>query len=273
MVTSTRPDVSLRDVTVRFRMSYDRSLTIPGHLRDLFRRFASGHRPRYFTALDGVTFDLHAGEVVGVIGPNGSGKSTLLRTISGVYAPDAGQVEVTRRVSALLTLGTGFDLNLDGRDNIRLNGLFHGRSLAEIEARMPEIIEFAEVGEFIEQPMKYYSSGMISRLSFAMTLFNEPDVLLIDETLSVGDLAFQQKSKSAMREMLRRSRLQVVVSHDLDFIQTACTRAIALEGGRVVDDGSPGAVVAAYRQRVASGRPPARGKIAAAGFDEVHRDV
>lgn len=254
-------DVVLQDVTVRFRMSYDRSATIPGHFQDLVCRLRNGYNPRFFTAIDGISIDFRAGEVVGIIGPNGSGKSTLLRVISGIYAPDSGTVVVKGRVSALLSLGTGFDVKLTGRDNIRLSGLYHGYSLREVERRMHEIIEFAELGEFIDQPMKYYSNGMISRLTFSVMLFTEPDIILIDETLSVGDLAFQEKSRIAMREMLNRARLQVIVSHNLEFIETTCTRAIALEGGTVVADGTPTEVVLAYQRRVASGEPPRRGRV------------
>lgn len=242
--------ILLRDVMLRFRMSYDKSVSIAGHARDIWRWIARGVAPHYFVALQDISLEVRRGEILGIIGPNGCGKSTLLRTIAGIYHPDAGVVDVAGKVSVLLTLGTGFDINLSGRSNIMLNGLFQGMSKSEIAAKMEMIVDFADIGEHIDHPMKYYSSGMMSRLSFAMTLAMEPDILLIDETLSVGDLAFSRKSKSAMAGMRERASIQLIVSHDLDFLAKTCTRVIAMQAGRIIDDGPPAHVIDGYRKRV-----------------------
>lgn len=240
--------INLVDVSVSFRMSYNRTESIAGAVSEGWRRLAKGWKPKLFSALKSVSLSVRDGEVIGVIGPNGSGKSTLLRTISGIYHPDSGIVQTQGRVSALLSLGTGFDTRLNGYDNIRLLGLIQGLSLQEIEDVMPTIVEFADIGDHIEKPMKYYSTGMISRLGFSMILAMEPDILLIDETLSVGDLAFQEKSKEAMRRMMKRARCQVIVSHSLDFVERTCSRVIWINAGRIVADGEPSFVIKAYQE-------------------------
>ncbi len=251
--------ISLDRVTLRFRMSYDRTESIVGALGEAARRMLRRWRPRYFEALRDVSLAVGEGEIVGVIGVNGSGKSTLLRTISGIYHPDAGSVRVSGRVSALLSLGTGFDVRLSGVENARILGLMHGLSLAEIEAMVPGILQFAGIGEFAEVPMKYYSTGMMSRLSFSMIVAMEPDILLIDETLSVGDLQFQEKSKTAMNDLMRRASCQMLVSHDLGLIERACTRVIWMQAGAIIFDGEPAAAVDRYREALqrAAARPSA----------------
>jgi ABC-type polysaccharide/polyol phosphate transport system ATPase subunit len=238
--------IDLRDVSVRFRMSYDQAKSLPEILVQTGKRIVGSWTPRYHTALDGVTLQARTGDVIGVLGPNGAGKSTLLRTISGIYHPDAGTVSVDGRVSALLQLGTGFNNALPGRDNIILGGLTLGFSLTEIKERMGMILEFADIGDFIDVPMRYYSSGMIARLSFAMVVSMEPDILLIDETLSVGDLSFQKKSQAAMRKLLAKASCQFIVSHSLPTIEALCTRAIYVSGGRILADGTPKDVIAEY---------------------------
>jgi ABC-type polysaccharide/polyol phosphate transport system ATPase subunit len=238
--------IRLEDVSVRFRMSYHKARTMSQVLVELGRRTARRWRPDYFTALDRVNVIIGTGEIVGVIGRNGSGKSTLLRTISGIYYPDSGNVSVSGKVSALLQLGTGFNIMLNGRDNIILGGLTLGLSRAEIDYRMDTIIEFAELGEFIDVPMRYYSSGMMSRLSFAMVVSLEPDILLIDETLSVGDLGFQKKSKVAMRHLLEKASCQMIVSHDMATIERLCTRTILVDAGKILLDDLPSIVVREY---------------------------
>lgn len=199
-----------------------------------------------FHALSNISLCIREGEVVGVIGRNGCGKTTLLRTIAGIYQPDTGRVKVEGRVSALLSLGTAFNTSLSGRENIILGGLTLGLRLREIESKSQEIIAFAELGEFIDVPMRYYSSGMMSRLSFALVIAIEPDILLIDETLSVGDISFQNRSRSAMHSLLEQASLQMIVSHDLNTIRKVCTRVIWIESGCIAMDGTPTEVVDQY---------------------------
>jgi ABC-type polysaccharide/polyol phosphate transport system ATPase subunit len=244
------PCIQLKDVSLRFRMSYHNSLSMPQHVAEWGRRLTGKWKPEYFPALTDINLRVDRGEVLGVLGRNGAGKSTLLRTISGIYYPDAGTVTVDGRISALLQLGTGFNNSLSGRENIILGGLTLGFSMAQIQERMQLIIDFSEVGDFIDVPVRYYSSGMISRLSFSMVVSMEPDVLLIDETLSVGDLAFQKKSQEAMRELLQRASCQVIVSHSMETIERLCTRAILIEQGKIVGDGPTKDVIAQYQRLI-----------------------
>jgi ABC-type polysaccharide/polyol phosphate transport system ATPase subunit len=254
LATGDPARIKLEGVSIRFRMSYDKTYSIRAVLDQVRRRVTEDWRPRTFTALEDVSIRVENGETVGVIGANGSGKSTLLRVISGIYFPDAGIVDVRGEVSAVLALGTGIDRSLSGIDNVRLSGMILGYSREQIEERIPWILDFAEIGDFINVPMKYYSSGMMSRLSFATVIAMEPDILLIDETLSVGDLAFQQKSAQAMRKLVEGASAQMIVSHDLSTIERLCSRAIWLLGGRVVADGEPSRVIEEYR-RYATAHP------------------
>jgi teichoic acid transport system ATP-binding protein len=238
--------VILDDVMVRFRMSYDRTTTFAAKAREVGRRLVRGEGPRYFEALKGISLEVRQGDIVGVIGPNGSGKSTLLRTIGGIYHPDRGRVETFGKVSTLLSLGTGFDNRLSGIDNIRMNGLILGLPKRELEAKIPMIEEFAEIGDHMRVPMKYYSSGMISRVSFSIVLAMQPDILLIDEVFSVGDLQFQRKSARALHELLGQASCQVIVTHNLEFVKKHCNRAVYVRSGRVVEDGNANEVVSRY---------------------------
>ena len=200
-------------------------------------------------ALSGINLSVKKGDIVGIIGPNGCGKTTLLRTICGIYHPDEGSVMASGRISTLLSLGTGFNNDLNGKDNIRLNGLTIGMTLDEIEEKIPAIIEFADIGDHINMPMKYYSSGMISRLSFSIVLSMKPDILLIDEIFSVGDLSFTQKSEKALQDLLAMTNCQLIVTHNLDLVRDHCNRAIFMESGKIVLDGNPAEVVDAYESR------------------------
>lgn len=245
------PKIIVEHVRIRFRLSYDRAYTLYAKAAEIGQRLLRKKEPRFFTALEDVSLTVNDGEIVGVIGPNGCGKTTLLRTICGIYHPDSGSVDCRGRVSTLLSLGTGFDNKLSGLDNIRLNGLLLGMSMREIEAKIPMIVEFADIGDHIRLPMKYYSSGMISRVGFAIVLAMQPDVLLIDEVFSVGDLQFQQKSERAIHELLSRASCQVIVSHNLGFIREHCSRAVYIRQGRIVRDGQPDEVVTLYEKEFA----------------------
>ena len=205
-----------------------------------------GH-DRSFWALRNVSLEVGPGEVLGVIGRNGAGKSTLLRVLSGVYAPDEGTVQVTGRVGSLLSLGAGFNPVLSGRENIVLQGLIHGLSVADIRAQEPGIIEFAELYDFIDEPVGTYSSGMKARLGFAIACAVEADILLIDEVLGVGDKDFFAKSRDVIMKLITSGEKSVVlVSHSLSTVKQLATRVMWLERGEVVAVGEPAVILNAY---------------------------
>jgi ABC-type polysaccharide/polyol phosphate transport system ATPase subunit len=206
---------------------------------------ATRHR-RDFFALQGVTFSIRRGEATAIIGRNGSGKSTLLQLIAGTLTPTAGSVGVRGRVAALLELGSGFNPDFTGRENVYLNGSILGLSRAEVDARFAEIAAFADIGEFIEQPVKTYSSGMMVRLAFAVAVSVQPDILIVDEALSVGDVFFTQKCFRRIREIVHRGATLVFVSHDMASVQNLCDRALLLHAGRVAFDGAPEDCVSRY---------------------------
>jgi lipopolysaccharide transport system ATP-binding protein len=207
-------------------------------------------------ALRDVSFTLKQGEVLGVIGRNGSGKSTLLKILSRITEPTEGQAQIQGRVGSLLEVGTGFHLELTGRENIYLNGAILGMRRAEINRNFDEIVAFAETDRFIDTPVKHYSSGMYMRLAFAVAAHLQTDILLIDEVLAVGDVAFQKRCLGKIGHMARAGRTVLFVSHDLEAVQRLCTRCLLLDHGRVVDQGSAGAMVARYLSTVAvQGRP------------------
>jgi ABC-type polysaccharide/polyol phosphate transport system ATPase subunit len=235
-------------LSIRFKMSWDKSRTLSSTLARRVKAILRGQRTEYFDALKDVSFEAHQGDIVGVIGPNGSGKSTLLRAISGIYQPDGGAVYCQGSVSSLLSLGTGFDLTLNGIDNIYLNGMLVGMTPKQIDTRLDEIIEFAELRDHMYKPMKYYSNGMISRLGFAMILALEPEILLIDEIFSVGDIAFQRKSERVMHELLQKTACQMIVTHDLQLVREHCNRAVYIRAGQVAADGLPEEVLAQYEK-------------------------
>ena len=216
--------------------------------RSLSRGHASGaaELDREFSALRGVSFEVKQGEVVGLIGRNGAGKSTLLKILTRITGPTRGCVEIRGRVASLLEVGTGFHSELTGRENVYLNGAILGMTKREIEKKFNEIVAFAETGDFIDTPVKHYSSGMYLRLAFAVAAYLEPDILLIDEVLAVGDARFQQKCLSKMQEIGKSRRTVLFVSHNLPAIMSLCPRAILLEEGRIVEDGPSAHVVNTY---------------------------
>ena len=200
-------------------------------------------------ALHDIGFELHKGEALGIIGLNGSGKSTLLQIIAGVLAPTSGTVETHGRIAALLELGSGFNPELTGRENIYINGAILGLARSRIDELLDEIIAFADIGDYIDQPVKTYSSGMGVRLAFAVQVHVEPDILIVDEALAVGDAAFQAKALARIDEILARGTTLLFVGHDLNAVRAFCHRAMLLEKGRIVDSGTPDDVVVAYMQR------------------------
>lgn len=203
------------------------------------------------TALDGVSFSVAPGEAFGVIGGNGSGKSTLLKVVAGILKPSAGRVRARGRVAALIELGAGFHPEISGRENVFINGAVLGLPRKEVERRFDEIVAFSGLGDFIDEPVKNYSSGMYVRLGFAVAVHTDPDVLLVDEVLSVGDEAFAHRCLRRIEELLAAGKTLVFVSHALDLVNELCDRVLWLDGGRPRLLGSPRRVVDAYRQAVA----------------------
>jgi lipopolysaccharide transport system ATP-binding protein len=197
-------------------------------------------------ALRDVTFDVEAGQVVGIIGRNGAGKSTLLKILSRITEPTTGRAEIHGRVGSLLEVGTGFHQELSGRENIYLNGAILGMTRAEIAGKFDEIVEFSEIGDFLDTPVKRYSSGMFVRLAFAVAAHLEPEILLVDEVLAVGDLSFQRKCLGQMEEIAGTGRTVFFVSHNMNAIRGLCTRCLQIDGGRVVADGRTNDVVREY---------------------------
>jgi lipopolysaccharide transport system ATP-binding protein len=212
-----------------------------------FRRVPSASAgEQTFWALKDISFDVKQGDVVGIIGRNGAGKSTLLKVLSRITEPTAGQADIHGRVASLLEVGTGFHPELTGRENIYLNGAILGMKKAEIRRKFDEIVAFSEVEKFIDTPVKHYSSGMYVRLAFAVAAHLEPEILIVDEVLAVGDAAFQKKCLRRMGEVANEGRTVLFVSHNMTAVQSLCTRAILLRGGRVVADGPTHDTVVQY---------------------------
>ena len=246
MSTSSVP-IRLENITQRFRVIQER----PDTLRELFSKFFR-HETHYhdFDAVKNVSFEVPSGQVLGLIGRNGSGKSTLLKIIAGVYKPTAGKVEVSGALAPMIELGAGFHQDLTGRENILLNGLLMGYSKREMLEREGRIIEFADIGDFIDAPVKQYSSGMQARLAFSVATEIDPDILLIDEILAVGDLAFQLKCFERMQNFRQGGKTIVFVSHSLDQVARLCDRTLLIEQGTIMADGRPDEVIALYQSSV-----------------------
>ena len=218
-------------------------------LREFLPAFLRGRgMSEPFYALREVTFSIKRGETVGIVGHNGSGKSTALKLIAGVMAPTEGEVWVAGRVSPLIELGAGFHPDLTGEENIHLNASILGISIRQSHERFDDIVNFAELWDFIDTPVKRYSSGMYARLGFSVAVHSDPDILLVDEVLSVGDAAFQEKCFAKMRDFQDQGVTIVLVSHGLDLIRQFCHRALLLDRGRIVEAGSPGVVVQRYEE-------------------------
>lgn len=203
----------------------------------------------YFTAIKGISFDVPKGQILGIIGTNGSGKSTLLRTIAGIYCPDQGSVDIFDNTISLLALGVGFQKKLSGRENILLSGMLLGFSEEYVNSKMDEIIEFADIGDFIDRPVDTYSSGMYSKLAFSITSTLETDILLVDEVLSVGDSRFKKKSYQRMRELIEdKNRTVVIVSHSMKALVELCNNILWIDQGEIVMYGPAQDVIEVYER-------------------------
>lgn len=251
-----KPIIRVEDLSKEYTLGGHRA--VPDTLREILsdaisaplRHLRRNGRPpvERFWALKDVNFDVQPGEILGIIGRNGAGKSTLLKILSRITEPTTGRVELYGRLGSLLEVGTGFHPDLTGRENIFLNGSILGLSRKEIERKFDEIVAFAEVERFIDTPVKYYSSGMYVRLAFAVAAHLEPEILVLDEVLAVGDVAFQKKCLGKMGSVANEGRTVLFVSHNMASIQSLCSRAILFEAGRVVADGHWKDVIGQYLQ-------------------------
>lgn len=235
---------------VRFRevgKSFRRFDYQPFLLRNVLLRLTGrAHKPREFWPLRNVSFDIRRGETVGVVGQNGSGKSTLLRLIAGACYPSEGAVSVRGRIAPLLALGAGFHPDMTGRECVEVNGTALGLTRSEIRDRMDRILDFAELVDFLDTPVRYYSSGMLARLGFSVAVHTDPDLLLVDEVLSVGDHAFQHKCLQRIQDIRASGTTILFVSHDADTVERLCDRVLWLREGRLLRDGDPKRVLAEY---------------------------
>jgi len=246
-MSSRHVAVDVENVTQRFRIIQER----PDTLRELFSNFLR-HDVSYhdIDAVKQVSLQVYSGQMLGLIGRNGSGKSTLLKIIAGVYKPTAGRVHITGKVAPLIELGAGFHSELTGRENILINGLLMGYSKAQMLEREQRIIDFADIGEFIDSPIKQYSSGMYTRLAFSIATEVDPEILIVDEILSVGDAGFQHKSFARIQDFRRAGKTILFVSHSMAMVTTHCDRVVLLDGGSVIADGEPSEVAALYEALV-----------------------
>ena len=271
--TATRPPVmkpstagyaiAVEDLGVRYNLRFTRKAT----LRQSFANVLSRKPPERFWALRHVTLQLAHGESLAVIGPNGAGKSTFLQVLAGIMRPSEGAVDVRGQVSGLLGLGAGFDVELSGVENILLGGAFLGVDGPRIRELLPSIVEFADLGQFIDAPIKTYSSGMRARLGFAIATAVDPDILLLDEVLATGDANFRAKSKARVIDLVQSAKAVVLVTHDMDWVREYCNRALLLEKGRVIMEGAPDEVTKLHLERQAEAAQRRKAEIKAKGLD------
>lgn len=234
-------------ITMRFKMSFDRVQTMKEYVVQLLR---GKIKYEEFAALTDVSFSIEKGEVIGIIGHNGAGKSTLLKIISGILKPTEGSIEVHGNIVPMLELGSGFDYDLTGRENIYLNGAILGYSEEFLKEKYDEIVAFSELGNFIEIPIRNYSSGMLMRLAFSIATVVNPDILIVDEILAVGDANFQEKSKARMLELMGGGTTVLFVSHSIEQIREMCDRVIWLDHGHVKMIGETNAVCDRYEGKI-----------------------
>jgi ABC-type polysaccharide/polyol phosphate transport system ATPase subunit len=242
------PAIEVRDLGIRYNLRLTRRTTLKNSLPGLVRR--NDGTPKHFWALRHINFRVDHGESLAVIGPNGAGKSTLLLALAGILEPSEGEILTYGRVSTLLTLGAGFEVELSGRDNIDLVAAFLGIDHRAMASLAPSIVEFADIGAFIDAPVKTYSTGMKARLGFAIATAITPDILLLDEVLGTGDETFRARSQARIRELIGKAKAIVLVTHDLTYVTEFCSRAMLIERGQVIREGEPEEVTELYRQRV-----------------------
>lgn len=237
--------IIINDVSVNFRIYHDQSPSFKAYVSGLFKR-ARNSAYSSFSAVRDVSFEIVPGERVGIIGHNGAGKSTLLKTLCRIYEPSSGSINIKGRIAPLLEIGAGFHPEFTGRENIYLNGTILGLKKQHLREIEDEIIQFAEIEEFIDTPVKYYSTGMYMRLAFSVATAINPDILILDEVFAGGDASFVEKAKARMHEMIDKSDIMIMVSHDHQLLKSLCNRIIWMDHGRVVADGPPDDIVERY---------------------------
>lgn len=235
--------IEVRDVSVSFAMANDR---VPSIKEYIIKKVKGQIKSETFHALSNISFNVHKGEVVGLIGHNGAGKSTLLKVISGILKPTSGSVEVRGNIVPMLELGSGFDYDLSGKENIYLNGAILGYSESFLKSKYDEIVAFSEIKDFMNVPLRNYSSGMVMRLAFSIATVVQPDILIVDEILAVGDADFQKKSKARMLELMSGGTTVIYVSHSMAQIREMCTKAVWIEHGKMMLEGNAQQVCDAY---------------------------
>jgi len=235
--------ISVKNLSVKYKVFNDKIRTLKEFLIAIFKGKLSY---KTFIALKNINFDLNKGDILGVIGHNGAGKSTLLKVLSGIIVPNDGKIKIKGNIVPLLELGSGFDFDLSGRENIFLNGAILGYKKEFLINKEKEIIEFSELGEFIDIPIRNYSSGMIVRLAFSIATIVEPEILIVDEILSVGDINFQEKSKKRMLEMMGGGTTVIFVSHDIEQIRRFCNKILWLDHGKIKQFGETEKVIKDY---------------------------
>ncbi len=244
--------IALHDVTIEFRVDVYRRTTLKATLFDLLRPRRTS--PRTVRALRGISLSIDPGERLGLIGPNGAGKTTLLKVMAGIYPPPRGTALIAGRVCPLFEFATGFEMEATGWDNIRTRALLLGMSVREIEESIEEVGRFSELGEFLDMPVRCYSSGMLLRLAFATSTAVDPDILLLDEVMAAGDASFIERARARLDQMMERARIVVFATHALDLLPKMCERSIWLDHGQIVMDGPTTDVVSAYLDAVARRR-------------------
>ena len=228
--------IRIKNVSMKFNMDIEKDFSMKQAFINFFTK-KKKKKTEYFWALKNVTFSVNKGDVVGLIGSNGAGKSTLLKVVSGVMKPTSGKVEVDGVISPMIELGAGFDQNLTARENIYLNGAILGYSKKFLDSKFDEIVEFSELKDFLDVPVKNFSSGMTAKLAFSIATIVDPEILIVDEILSVGYLRFQEKSKNKMMEMIKGGTTVLYVSHSLESIKDLCNKVVWLDNGQVVKMG------------------------------------
>ncbi len=237
--------IHVENLSIKFRIYHDRSPSLKSAFANIFKRNTPSSISDFW-AVKNVSFDIKAGDRVGIVGHNGAGKSTLLKALCRVYESLEGSISVNGRIAPLLEIGAGFHPEFTGRENIYLNGAILGYSKQQLKSIEPEVIAFAELEEFIDTPVKYYSTGMYMRLAFSLATAMHPDILVLDEIFAGGDAAFMVKAKARMQDLINKANIMIMVSHDHKLVQSLCNRVLWLDHGALIADGSPDEVIDRY---------------------------
>ncbi len=237
--------IIIEDLSIRFRIYHDKFPSFKEALAGIFSRNKKKSSSNFW-ALRNISFSLNKGDRVGIIGHNGAGKSTLLKTLCRVYEPSSGQIAIDGKIAPLLEIGAGFHPDFTGRENIFFNGAILGFSKTQLQAIESEVIQFAEIEEFIDTPVKYYSTGMYTRLAFSLATAMHPDILILDEIFNGGDAAFKEKATVRMKAMIDKANIMIMVSHDLQLVKSLCNRVLWLNQGHLLADGPAEEIIEQY---------------------------